>query len=327
MKRSMKSFVRGVASVAILVTALLQGEALAAPITAEQAKKGMAKWIRARPAAHIQAKLSAAAGVRTVSSTDGQHLFHIVNLEEGGFIVTPADDRIQPVIAFSDSGSVIEGDNPLWNMLNVDLPQRLDVVEKVAPTVKKPLTATGSGSTASVAVMTASTDPAIAAAEADWAELLSDDETGEATPKDGVKQPLRAGLTTLSDSDVRVPILLTTKWGQATDRSGKNCYNYYTPSNYVCGCVATAGAQLMRYHRFPTSSVVAKSFICSVDDKSVSQTMMGGIYDWSQMVENPGSATTDEQRQAIGKLCYDDGVSCQMGWTSSGSGAATRDMA
>ena len=55
-----------------------------------------------------------------------------------------------------------------------------------------------------------------------------------------------------SVSDLRVAPLVASTWSQS-DVAGKACYNYYTPpndandlANYVCGCVATAMAQVMR---------------------------------------------------------------------------------
>ena len=56
-----------------------------------------------------------------------------------------------------------------------------------------------------------------------------------------------------SVSDLRVEPLVLSKWGQ--DYEGTLCYNYYTPYNYPSGCVATAMAQLMCYHTWPTGPV------------------------------------------------------------------------
>ena len=49
------------------------------------------------------------------------------------------------------------------------------------------------------------------------------------------------GLQTIDD--VRVDALVSTHWGQRSDtgysNTGSPCFNYYTPNNYPCGCVAT----------------------------------------------------------------------------------------
>ena len=77
--------------------------------------------------AHMKARFGArkAAGVKTFRA-DGEDAFHIVSIEDGGFIVVSADDRVEPVIAFTDSGTLDEDPkNPLWALLKADVPQRL----------------------------------------------------------------------------------------------------------------------------------------------------------------------------------------------------------
>jgi len=122
-------------------------------------------------------------------------------------------------------------------------------------------------------------------------------------------------------------------WGQSTVSGfwGEyNCYNYYTPNNYVCGCVATAMAQIMRKHCFPISSVPAQTFTCSVNGAWKSLTMLGGVYSWSNMKllpdEGGDTAPSTTIRSAIGKLCYDAGVSVSMQYSSGGSGAYSRNV-
>lgn len=283
--------------------------ASAAPITAEQAKRAMTTWVTARPAAHLETQLGAVATVDSVAGDDGNPLFHVVGLEGGGYVITSADDQIGPVIAFSDNG-VLEQDerNPLWKMLTTDLPKRQAATAVWAKSAA--LNAASGSATASALSQTAT------AAATEWADLLSEAEEADepSKPKAGPSY----GLSTLSD--VRVPILLPTKWNQAKVGS-KNCYNYYTPNNWVCGCVATACAQLMRKHKYPTASVGQKTYTCWVQGTETSKTMMGGVYDWSNMPGEPTSSIAETQCKAIGKLCYDAGIISQMSWTSGESGA------
>ncbi|MGN0827557.1 MAG: C10 family peptidase [Kiritimatiellia bacterium] len=120
-------------------------------------------------------------------------------------------------------------------------------------------------------------------------------------------------------ADVRVEPLLSTKWNQ----SG-GVYNYFTPRNYVCGCLATALAQVMKFWQAPTAAVAPFSRTCTVDGKSVSLTAIGGVYDWASMPNGPNTSanTTLAQREAIGKLCYDAGVALGMAYTASASSAS-----
>lgn len=159
-------------------------------------------------------------------------------------------------------------------------------------------------------------DAASAAAQAKW-RLLEGGALGEAVGE--------GGLPTLSD--IRVPPLVQSKWSQSTV-AGSPCYNYYTPNNDVCGCVATAMAQLMRYHNHPAAGVGTPAFTIWVDDVSQTRSLRGGdgaggAYAWGNMALVPDAATTEAQRQAIGALTHDAGVSVHMSYTAASSGADT----
>ena len=113
--------------------------------------------------------------------------------------------------------------------------------------------------------------------------------------------------------DVRVAPLVKTSWGQG-EHLVKGAYNYYTPNYYVCGCVATAGSQIMRYWRFPADAVAAGTFACAVDSIAREFIMKGGTYDWANMPTNyVAGTTTDTEAEAIGKLVFDVGVSLRAG--------------
>ena len=271
-----------------------------AEISSEQAKTAVANWARQVPHP-LGAKLGQTVrSARTFSDKEGNALFHVVRFQEGGYAVAAADDGILPIIAFSDDDDlVVDERNPLWVMLNRDLPQRLAMAKKAA---RHQL-------------------PAEASDDADkhaarWQRLLSSSTGNDYTTLDA------------SVSDTRVSPFLTTTWDQQT-AYGSACYNYYTPpgaegtyGNYPCGCVATAGAQLMRFHQYPTASVTAANYIIWIDGVSSNATMKGGTYSWSDMPANPNtSSTTLTQRQAIGKLTYDVGVACYMAYAAAGSGA------
>ena len=261
----------------------------AAPVSAGSARRAADRWLRLRPAAHMKARFGARkpAGVKTFRA-DGEDAFHIVSIEGGGFIVVSADDRVEPVVAFTDSGTLDEDPkNPLWALLSADVPQRVRAHRRGTARHRR------------------GRRPG-----EEWKELLSAAATAVTPQANGQS----------SVADVRVEPLVQSKWNQS-NVSSKKCYNYYTPNGYVCGCVATAGAQLMRYHRFPTAAVSPVSRDCWVDKTESRQTMMGGVYDWDSMPLVPGSSTTEAQRQAIGKLCYDVGVATRMSWASGSSGA------
>ncbi len=236
------------------------------------------------------------ASARICTATNGA-VFHVVKLSGGGFVVTSADTKIEPVIAFSESEDLVEDErNPLWTLLTQDLAARAQAVK------------TNKGATlTSAAPMPSTSLPA----EEKWAKLLADG-------------PRLMGM--LSVSDVRVAPLVQSKWGQENNSIysnwGDDCYNYFTPDHCACGCVATAMAQIMRYHQFPTASMAQFSNPnCTVSGTDTELTSMGGTYDWANMPLSPGSSIKTAQQQAIGKLCYDAGVAVSMSYSKSGSGS------
>jgi len=256
----------------------------AAPVPAEKAVERAEAWF-ARKGAHGR---RLASGRARTCSEDGTNLFHLVALEGGGFVSVAADDARPPIMGFSASDELpTPGDgNPLWNLLGEDTVARRRHRGARRYVVRDVTIARARHSAGQVAKATAS------------ARITSE-----------------SGL-----DDVRVSPLVQSKWDQKYV-SGKATYNYYTPYNWHCGCVATALAQLMRFHGYPTASVTPRTFTCYTNEIAASLTMKGGVYDWNAMPLVPNSSITDAQREAIGRICYDAGVAMRMQYASDGSGA------
>lgn len=266
----------------------------AAEVSVEQAKRAVGCWLTADPALGCRLGHSVAAA-RACTQTNGA-TFHVVKLNGGGFVVTSADTKIEPVIAFSESEDLVEDErNPLWVLLTRDMAARAKVGAS-----------NGGASLMSAAPLPESTSEA----EEKWAKLLSDD-------------PVLMGQGLASISDVRVAPLVQSTWNQG-DVGSDRCYNYYTPGNAVCGCVATAGAQLMRYFEWPRSSTSVPTFTCgscSFNGATRTLTTQGGTFNWSDMPYSPTGSMTEIQRQTIGRLTSDIGIICSMKYTTStGSG-------
>jgi hypothetical protein len=269
----------------------------AAEVTAAQAQAAVDAWLRDDAA--LGCTLGGAAeSTRTCAATNGAP-FHVVKLAGGGFVVTSADTTLEPIIAFSDGDDLIESEeNPLWTLLTRDLALRMaDAAAASGTKGRLKLSATSSGNSAN---------------EAKWNRLLG--------KSSGL---LRASQGVSFVSDVRVAPLVQSKWNQGAVGDDP-CYNYYTPNHYICGCVATAGAQIMRYFEWPRSDVSVAQFAnthCAVDGATRTLTMQGGYYDWSQMPLAPDGSITETQRQAIGKLTSDIGICVGMSYASDGSSA------
>jgi uncharacterized repeat protein (TIGR02543 family) len=286
-------------TILLLSAALSASFVFAAEVAPEQAELAAKNWVRRNPAT-LTAAFASAEPVRVQSARNGSNraLYHVVELDGAGYVVLSGDTELPPVVAFSGSGTLDLSDpgNPLVALLENDLPGRIASLDSTPAPAKKS------------AVKKGTAHPYAA----EWAELLSEPppaKKGGATKK--------SGRTSLSD--VRVAPLVKSKWGQGK-WNGQDTFNYYTPNHYLCGCVATATAQIMRYWKRPAKSVSAGTYRCWVDGARVKATLFGGTYSWSDMPLTEASCTTLEQRQAIGKLLFDVGVASQMEWADSGSG-------
>jgi hypothetical protein len=276
----------------------------AKPTTEPQVRRAVAHWLSLedRP---LGARLGRAVqNVVAYPDEIGEPLYYIVYLNPQGFAIVPADDLVEPVVGFTAQGVFDPSpDNPLGALVSRDLPGRVLTMRQL----EKEAVATGRpGRHAGL----------MDQARRKWRWLESEGET---------ESPLEAGVGAISD--VRVAPLVQSKWSQGNEGSAY-CYNYYTPNHYVCGCVATALAQLLRFWQWPTAGVGTGSYTIYVDDTATTRNLRGGNgaggpYDWGNMVLDPSSSTTDSQRQAIGALTHDAGLPVHMSYAAGGSGADT----
>ena len=287
-----------------LVLLLLPVAAFATGISSDDASRAAAAWVRR---GYAMGKFSSSRSVvrcDTVEVPDVSALVHVVHFDGGGYVVLSADDSIEPVLAFSESGEglFVDDGNPFWALLRADIASR----EAAAGVVRNASPAE-----------TASCMAAPSDAQRKWASLLAPDSAQVSKAVQGV-----TGI-----SDVRVDSFVESQWGQTSDNNYSGsiaCFNACTPNNYPCGCTVTVLSQIMRYWKHPSSSVVAHSYKCAISGASVVKTMIGGAYDWNSMPLKPAklSGITDAQCQAIGKLTYDTGVTLLMNWNSGGSSAS-----
>lgn len=272
---------------------LFCGMSDAAEITAEQAKTAVRNW-RAREAAPMGTAVlgQTVRGVSTIADRGGTApLFHVVRLEEGGFVVTAADDGITPIIMFSGDGDLDPSPaNPLWTLLNTDMAQRKTALTGV-------LAAQGM---AAPKMNTHAPD----SPKAQWAALL--DERG--IPK---------GLSAVSD--VRVSPFVQARWGQ------EGLYNRYAFKNgsdeFPVGCVGVCGAQIMRHFRFPIAAVTPGMYACAVNGVETGVSMKGGFYSWSSMPDALGSLSSDSSSLAVSKLIFDVATASYTSWEPESSSA------
>ncbi len=122
--------------------------------------------------------------------------------------------------------------------------------------------------------------------------------------------------------------MLTTEWGQHEPYNDNCPISPSTGERCVTGCVATAMAQVMYYHRNNHSTSEVVKAIPSYGSVMVVQGVpKGSPIDWDNMLDTYDSTATEVQRQAVANLMLYCGTSVEMGYGSSYSAAYSGNVA
>ena len=211
----------------VIVTTLLvfiSCPSFAGPVNKGQAKKAAHGWLKQNKKPMNRPISNISTSIELMVDDANQTLCYIVNLKPVGFVILSADDEIEPIIAFSSTG-YYNGDDasPLTTLLKKDMAGRLTAVSQKGRNKTKDQKKS-----------------------LKWQLLI------EADTQPQVSTTIQSSVASVSQ--VWVDPFLQSKWNQSEVPVG-NWYNYYTPYNFPTGCVATAMAQVMRYHQHPTSAI------------------------------------------------------------------------
>ena len=111
-------------------------------------------------------------------------------------------------------------------------------------------------------------------------------------------------------------LLNTAEWNQYAP------FNKYTPNNYVTGCVATAGAIVMKHHGYPAKGTGSHSY--TWNGKTLTANFEHD-YDWASMPAKY-DGTNDAAFDGVARLMADLGVAVEMQYAKNGSGAYIGNM-
>lgn len=106
-------------------------------------------------------------------------------------------------------------------------------------------------------------------------------------------------------------LLKTAEWNQMAP------FNKYTPNNYVTGCVATAGAIVMKHHGYPAKGTGSHTY--TWNGKTLTANFEHD-YDWASMPAKY-DGTNDAAFDGVARLMSDLGVAVEMQYNKDGSGA------
>ena len=111
-------------------------------------------------------------------------------------------------------------------------------------------------------------------------------------------------------------LLNTAKWNQS------NPFNKYTPYKYPVGCVATAGAIVMKHHGYPAKGIGSHTYTWNEQDLTAN---FEHDYDWANM-PTKYTVGNDEAFDGVARLMSDLGVAVEMQYAKGGSGATMEDL-
>jgi len=228
------------------------------------------------------------------SAPDGREsaLFYVFNVAAGadsGFVIVAGDDVLRPLLGYSDNGGFDE------NNLPPNFAYWIDYLRRQAEYAL---------------------EQGVAQSEAvrrEWESYASG----------GVPVMSMAK----SSAATAVSPLIQTTWNQRAP------YNDMCPTNtsgtrMPTGCVATAMAQIMKFHRYSGPGYIySKAYTTRSLKINMPAEVLGG-YEWSNMLNSyPNAASgTVTQRSAVAKLMYHAGLSVQMNYNTDGSGAYSTDV-
>ena len=296
--------------------------AQAEPVSSETVKAAAKAWVQRGHGPFRSLAGVTVEGVTEFRTTDDVPFF-AAKIAGGGTVFLSGDTAISPIIAFtpvSTDFSSIDPKSPLWALLNRDISVRARALNPEGPYL-----------------FAANQSDRASANRREWAELEA--EGADASPyivNGGVSYGVAYESAQKDEpEDIRVPMLMKSQWSQG-DVGSSPCYNYFTPNNYVCGCVATALGQFLLYNHGPEGvgrgipqnpvpeNEITRTIAVDGDANQREETIVGGVYAWDDMPPAPATvAPTDQQRQNIGRLLSDLGIALNMSYSSDGSGAFT----
>lgn len=132
-----------------------------------------------------------------------------------------------------------------------------------------------------------------------------------------------------------IPYLLTTEWDQVAPFNSQiplYAQGFTGQDALATGCVATAAAQVMKYHNWPDRGIGSHQLNRAVNGEYYSADFGNTTYDWDNMQNkyDYDKYTGSDADKAVGTLMYHIGVAVDMEYgqlRSGGSGASTHTLA
>ena len=125
-----------------------------------------------------------------------------------------------------------------------------------------------------------------------------------------------------------IPVLCQTKWSQDAPYNDLCPQDMKAKEKCVTGCVATAMAQVMKYHNWPDNGTGNKSYKWPLYNYTLKIDFSKQNYDWAKMLDTYIEGEySEEEGQAVATIMKSCGYSVSMNYSATGSGAASIEIA
>lgn len=327
--------------VVALFAAMIALNAQATPVLPAQARRAVSAWAAANGSAF--ANLGSADSVAPEYDTDGKTvLYYKVKMSNGGLVIASPDTDLDLVVAVLENGDGnFPKGHPLPSILKADMRNRLSVIAagSSAAAPRAGLLSVTAQSASPAANLPDDVKESIRKSNAQWEKYGSSGAMRMLSlPSDEEIAPYVRRIVDGFERGGRF-----THWDQSSV-GGKPCYNYYTPYNEVCGCVATAGAAIMQFFgcvedigevgtpEGANCYLYGDAYECKTRSGAIDWSAFDGIADsvMTNVVYETDAATgsvtaetnvytlvclTDEKAPEIaGRVTYNLGVLLGMGW-------------
>lgn len=322
----------------------------ASVVSLSSARRVAQSWlVREGKAVSVQTAQIQRSEVIRLPEVDKDAKYFAVKFREGGTVVLSDDDTASPVVLFTDKNEVIDfsdRNSPAYALLSRDYRIRMEADAEAVKSALEP-------QISEKYRFYLDRQRMLERNRKEWARLGGGDYDAESALKGtlawyGKDDWFIKIYTANSLYDTRVKPLVQSRWNQSTV-AGQACYNFYTPNekdpedafgyagkadNAVCGCVATALAQVLRYFEFNyevnTNVVYGCSYTSVTGREYTVYRKLQGKYDWGKMTLVPNLAAAEgnfsvTNAMEIGKLCADCGAAVKMMYTKQSSGAYSVD--
>lgn len=115
--------------------------------------------------------------------------------------------------------------------------------------------------------------------------------------------------------------MCATLWNQSSPYN--DMCPLYQGKRSVTGCVATALAQVLKYHNYPVRGTGSNSYTTKTYGLTASFDYANTTFNWDKMLDAYSSDSPADSKTAVATLMYAAGVSVNMDYTPNESGAAS----